>query len=373
MSIDYQTLAVEGVQSLSPYQPGKPIEELAREYGLAPDEIVKLASNENPLGPSPVAMEAAREALEEMSRYPDGNGFSLKQALARFLAVATSQLTLGNGSNDVLEIIARCFAGPGAEVIYSQHAFAVYPLATLAIGARGVEVPAKNWGHDLDAMASAVTDQTRLIFVANPNNPTGTVEGEGAIRAFLDRVPPRVLVVLDEAYCEYLSGSDDEVDGITLLQEYRNLIVTRSFSKAWGLAALRVGYAVSSPSIANILNRVRQPFNVDTVAQAAATAVLEDLEYLERAREVNRQGLRQLEAGLSELGLEWIPSAGNFVTVDVGDNAQDVFEGLLEQGVIVRPVAGYGMPRHLRVTVGLAGENERFLRALKKTLADHGT
>ncbi|GGY65406.1 histidinol-phosphate transaminase [Marinobacter zhanjiangensis] len=372
MSIDYQTLAVEGVQSLTPYQPGKPIEELAREYGLAPDEIVKLASNENPLGPSPVALEAAREALEEMCRYPDGNAFALKQALARYLEVAPSQLTLGNGSNDVLEVIARCFAGPGTEVIYSQHAFAVYPLATLAIGASGVEVPAKNWGHDLDAMADAVTDQTRLIFVANPNNPTGTVEGEAAIRAFLDKVPPRVLVVLDEAYCEYLHGSDDEVDGIGLLQQYRNLIVTRTFSKAWGLAALRVGYAVSSPSIADILNRVRQPFNVDTVAQAAATAVLGDQDYLERSREVNRLGLQQLEAGFSELGLEWIPSAGNFVAVDVGDKAQDVFEGLLEQGVIVRPVAGYGMPRHLRVTVGLPEENERFLRALARTLANHG-
>lgn len=369
MSIDYQALAVEGVQGLTPYQPGKPIEELAREYGLDPDEIIKLASNENPLGPSPVALEAAREALEEMCRYPDGNAFTLKQALSRHLEVATSQLTLGNGSNDVLEVIARCFAAPGSEVIYSQHAFAVYPLVTLAIGARGVEVPAKDWGHDLTAMAEAVTDQTRLIFVANPNNPTGTVEGEKAIRGFLDRVPQRVLVVLDEAYCEYLSGGEDDADGIGLLREYPNLIVTRTFSKAWGLAALRVGYAISSPSIADILNRVRQPFNVDTVAQAAATAVLTDVAYLERSREVNRKGLAQLEAGFRDLGLAYIPSAGNFIAVDVGDNAKSVFEGLLEQGVIVRPVAGYGMPRHLRVTVGLPEENERFLEALKWTLS----
>lgn len=373
MSTDYQTLAVEGVQSLTPYQPGKPIEELAREYGLEPGDIVKLASNENPLGPSPVALNAAREALEEMCRYPDGNAFALKQKLSRYLEVAPSQLTLGNGSNDVLEVITRCFAAPGDEVIYSQYAFAVYPLVTLAIGAKGVEVPARNWGHDLQAMADAVTGQTRLIFVANPNNPTGTVEGQSAIRAFLDRVPERVLVVLDEAYCEYLSGTgDDDADGVALLQQYPNLIVTRTFSKAWGLAALRLGYAVSSPSIADILNRVRQPFNVDTIAQAAATAVLEDREYLERSREVNRKGLVQLEAGFSELGLEWIPSAGNFIAVDVGDNAQAVFEGLLEQGVIVRPVAGYGMPSHLRVTVGLAEENQRFLDALKRTLAVHG-
>ena len=212
MSIDYQAQAVEGVQSLTPYQPGKPIEELAREYGLAPDEIVKRASNENPLGPSPLALDAAREALEEMCRYPDGNAFALKQALARYLEVAPSQLTLGNGSNDVLEVIARCFAGPGDEVIYSQHAFAVYPLVTLAIGAKGVEVPAKDWGHDLPAMADAVTERTRLIFVANPNNPTGTVAGGAAVRAFLDKVPARVLVVLDEAYCEYLTGGDDDVE-----------------------------------------------------------------------------------------------------------------------------------------------------------------
>ena len=372
MSIDYQALAVEGVQSLTPYQPGKPIEELAREYGLAADEIVKLASNENPLGPSPAALEAAREALDEMCRYPDGNAFTLKQALSRYLEVAPSQLTLGNGSNDVLEVIARCFAAPGSEVIYSQHAFAVYPLVTLAIGAKGVEVPASNWGHDLAAMAEAVTDRTRLIFVANPNNPTGTVEGEAAVRAFLDRVPPHVLVVLDEAYCEYLTGSDDDVDGIALLRQYPNLIVTRTFSKAWGLASLRVGYAVSSPSIADILNRVRQPFNVDAIAQAAATAVLADTEYLERSRQVNEKGMAQLEAGFKALGLDWIPSAGNFISVDVGDNAQGVFESLLEQGVIVRPVAGYGMPRHVRVTIGLPEENERFLNALERTLSRRG-
>ncbi len=372
MSIDYQALAVDGVQSLSPYQPGKPIEELARELGQEPDEIIKLASNENPLGPSPVAMAAAREALDEMCRYPDGNGFTLKTALSRYLEVAPNQLTLGNGSNDVLEVIARCFVAPGDEVVYSRHAFAVYPLVARAIGAIGVEVPARNWGHDLPAMAEAVTDRTRLIFVANPNNPTGTVEGEKAVRAFLDKVPARVLVVLDEAYYEYLAGTDDDVDGLSLLQAYPNLIVTRTFSKAWGLAALRVGYSVSSPSIADILNRVRQPFNVDTVAQAAATAVLGDLEYLERSRTVNARGLRQLEEGLSALGLEWIPSAGNFIAVDVGPDAEPVFQALLEQGVIVRPIAGYGMPRHLRVSVGLAEENQRFLDVLGRVLDADG-
>lgn len=372
MSMDYQSLAVPGVQGLMPYQPGKPIEELARELGLDPKSIIKLASNENPLGPSPVALAAARKALDEMCRYPDGNGFSLKAALSDYLAVSPAQLTLGNGSNDILEVIARSFAGPGDEIIYSRYAFAVYPLATRAIGATGIEVPARDWGHDLDAMAAAVTDRTRLIFIANPNNPTGTVHGQRAIQSFLERVPQRVIVVLDEAYCEYLEGDEDDVDGLGLLQAFPNLILSRTFSKAWGLAALRVGYGVSSPEIADILNRVRQPFNVDSIAQAAATAVLSDREYLSRSRQVNSDGLRQLETGFRELGLEWIPSAGNFIAVDVGDSAGEVFQGLLARGVIVRPVAGYGMPRHLRVSVGLAEENARCLAALKEILAGSG-
>ncbi|MDX1634725.1 MAG: histidinol-phosphate transaminase [Marinobacter sp.] len=367
MTIDYQSLAVEGVQGLMPYQPGKPIDELARELGLDPAGIVKLASNENPLGPSPKAMAAARQALDGLCRYPDGNGFNLKARLAQRLGVGPAQITLGNGSNDVLEIITRCFADHSTEVIYSQHAFAVYPIVARAIGARGVEVPARHWGHDLEAMADAVTERTRLIFVANPNNPTGTVHDADAIERFLARVPDRVLVVLDEAYCEYLEG-EGFPDGVALLSRFANLIVTRTFSKAWGLAALRVGYSLSSPAIADILNRVRQPFNVDSVALAAATAVLDDEDYLQRSRAVNTEGLRQLEQGLEALGLAFIPSAGNFVAVDVGEEAGPVFQRLLAEGVIVRPVAGYGMPRHLRVSVGLAEENRRFLEALPRAL-----
>lgn len=372
MSMDYQSLAVPGVQGLMPYQPGKPIEELARELGLAPESIIKLASNENPLGPSPVALAAARKALDDMCRYPDGNGFSLKAALSDYLDVSPAQLTLGNGSNDVLEVIARSFAGPGDEIIYSQYAFAVYPLATRAIGAVGVEVPATDWGHDLDAMAAAVSDRTRLIFIANPNNPTGTVHGHRAVRRFLEQVPQRVIVVLDEAYSEYLEGGEDDVDGLALLRAFPNLILSRTFSKAWGLAALRVGYGVSSADIADILNRVRQPFNVDSIAQAAATAVLSDRDYLARSRQVNTEGLRQLETGFRKMGLEWIPSAGNFIAVDVGEKAGEVFRGLLARGVIVRPVAGYGMPRHLRVSVGLPEENARCLEALDDVLAGAG-
>lgn len=371
MAVDYQSLAVKGVQALSPYQPGKPIEELARELGLNPAEIIKLASNENPLGPSEKALAAARKALEELCLYPDGNGFELKQALANRFGVGMDQITLGNGSNDVLEVIARCFADTNSEVVFSQYAFAVYPIVTQAIGAKAVSVPANEWGHDLDAMAAAVTERTKLVFVANPNNPTGTVHTAGAIEAFLDKVPERVLVVLDEAYCEYLTG-DEYPDGIKLLERYPNLIVCRTFSKAWGLAALRVGYAISSPAIADVLNRVRQPFNVDSIALAAATAVLQDEAYLNRSREVNKAGLRQLSEAFELMGLPYIPSAGNFIAVEVGDQALGIYQALLSHGVIVRPVAGYGMPRHLRVSVGLPEENQRFLDALSQSLAAAG-
>ncbi len=371
MAVDYQSLAVKGVQALSPYQPGKPIEELARELGLNPAEIIKLASNENPLGPSETALAAARKALEELCLYPDGNGFDLKQALANRFGVAMNQITLGNGSNDVLEVITRCFADTDSEVVFSQYAFAVYPLVTQAIGAKGVSVPAKDWGHDLDAMAAAVTERTKLVFVANPNNPTGTVHTADAIQAFLDRIPEQVLVVLDEAYCEYLTG-DEFPDGIQLLDRYPNLIVCRTFSKAWGLAALRVGYSISSAAIADVLNRVRQPFNVDSIALAAATAVLGDEVYLNRSREVNAAGLRQLAEGFDRMGLPYIPSAGNFIAVEVGEQAAGIYQSLLAHGVIVRPVAGYGMPGHLRVSVGLPEENERFLDALAQSLVAAG-
>lgn len=367
MQTDFESLAVEGVQALSPYQPGKPIDELAREFGLAPGSIVKLASNENPLGPSPKALSAIEKTLADLCRYPDGNGFELKQALSDRYGIRPEQITLGNGSNDVLEVITRCFAAPGDEVVYSQYAFAVYPLVTQAIGAKGVSVPARHYGHDLDAMADAITERTKLVFVANPNNPTGTVHGADAIKAFLDGIPAQVLVVLDEAYCEYLQG-DDYVDGLSLLERYPNLIVTRTFSKAWGLAALRVGYSVSSPVIANVLNRVRQPFNVDSIAMAAATAVLTDDDYLQRSRDTNAKGMAQLESAFQEMKLAYIPSAGNFISVEVGEYAAQINQSLMEQGVIVRPIGGYGLPRHLRVSIGLPEENERFIAALAKAI-----
>ena len=367
MSCDYEALAATGVQGLTPYQPGKPVEEVAREMGLDPETIIKLASNENPLGPSDRVRAAISGALADVTRYPDGNGFHLKQKLSERLGVGSDCLTLGNGSNDVLELVARAFVEPGSEVVYSEHAFAIYPIVTQAIGATGIQVPAMDWGHDLDAMAAAVTDRTRVVFVANPNNPTGTVVEKEGVYRFLQRIPNDVIVVLDEAYREYLQGPR-YADGVEWLNEFPNLVVSRTFSKAWGLAGLRVGYGVSSPQIADVLNRVRHPFNTGVLAQAAATAVLDDLAYLERAIEVNHAGLEQLYEGFRRLGLAVVPSVANFVAVDTGRDANEVHAALMREGVIVRPIGAYGMPRHLRVSVGLESENRRCLVAMEKVL-----
>lgn len=368
MTCDFLSLAQPGVQKLSPYVPGKPVEELAREFGLNPQDIVKLASNENPLGPSPLAIEAIRRALPELTRYPDGNGFALKQALSSRLGVSPAMITLGNGSNDILELVARAFVGRDDEVVFSEHAFAVYPIVTQAVGGRAVVVPAREWGHDLDAMAAAVTPATRLVFIANPNNPTGTWIERAELEAFLARIREDVIVVLDEAYTEYVE-SGDMPNGVDYLASYPNLLVSRTFSKAYGLAALRVGYGICDPAIADAMNRVRQPFNVNSLALAAAVATLADEDYLARSREVNRQGMVQLEKGFAALDLQWIPSRGNFIAVDMGREAAPLFQALLREGVIVRPVGNYGMPRHLRVSIGLPAENQRFLDALSKVLS----
>jgi histidinol-phosphate aminotransferase len=356
-------LAVSGVAELQPYVPGKPIEELQRQYGVR--DVVKLASNENPLGPSKAALAAIAKAAKEVTRYPDGNGYGLKMALAEKLQLAPEQITLGNGSNDVLELVARAFASKGDEVIFSEHAFAVYPIAAKAIGATGVVTPAKDYGHDLQAMLKAITSRTKLIFIANPNNPTGTWLEPADIKAFLEKVPENVLVVLDEAYIEYLEQVENTV---AWLQDYHNLVITRTFSKAYGLAGLRIGYALSHPEVADLMNRIRQPFNANSLAQAAAIATLGDEAYLQQAREVNQAGMKQLLAGVEAMGLKYIPSKGNFLTVNVHSNASEVYDDLLYEGVIVRPVAGYGMPQHLRVSIGLAEENQRFLDALATVL-----
>ncbi len=371
MSCDFISTATPGVGSLQPYQPGKPVSELARELGLEESTIVKLASNENPLGPSQKVVEAIQQALPELTRYPDGSGYELKAALSAKLGVSSESITLGNGSNDVLDLIVRGWVNPGDEVIFSQHAFAVYPISTLAASGKPVAVPAVDYGHDLPAMAAAVTDKTRVVFVANPNNPTGTWLNSESLKEFLDQVPERVLVVIDEAYCEYITESDYP-DALGWLADYSNLIVTRTFSKIYGLASLRVGYSVSSPAIANILNRVRHPFNVNSLALAAAEAALADEDYLFRSRKLNNEGLVYLTRELEALGLDVIPSLGNFLTFNTGLNGEAVFQALLKSGVIVRPVTGYGMPQHLRVSVGTMAENETFIKALPDALAEVG-
>lgn len=365
MAADIAALATPGVRGLEPYQPGKPIDELEREYGVR--NVIKLASNENPLGPSPLAMEAARAVLKDIARYPDGNGFALKQRLAEKHGVTIPQITLGNGSSDLLEFSTRAFVTPENEVIFSAHAFAIYPIATRAVGATAVMTKAKQWGHDLAAMQLAITPRTRLIFIANPNNPTGTWLKSGELEAFIRAVPPHVLVVLDEAYFEYVN-EPDYPDTMAWVARFPNLIVTRTFSKAFGLAGLRVGYGVSSTAVADMLNRVRQPFNVNSVALAAAATALQDMAHVERTVTLNRQGMRDLTNAFDRLGLKFIPSVGNFVCVDLGRPAAAAYEALLREGVIVRPVANYGMPNHLRVTIGSASENERFILALEKVI-----
>lgn len=364
---DYVALAAEGVRALHPYKPGKPVDELQRELGL--ESIVKLASNESPLGPGAAALAAVAECAPRIGRYPDGNGFALKQALASHHGVPADRLTLGNGSNDVLELVVRAYVSPANSVVFSEHAFAVYPLVTQAAGARATVTPARGFGHDLERMAESVDAETRVAFVANPNNPTGTWLSAAEIEKFLDSVPETVVVVVDEAYFEYVDAPGYE-SFISRTDDYPNLVVTRTFSKAYGLAGLRVGYAVSSPAVADVLNRVRQPFNVNAMALVAARAALGDVDHLQRSVAVNRSGMQQLTAALDAMSIEHIPSVGNFVAARMPKPGVRIFQALLHEGVIVRPVAEYGMPDFIRVTVGLEDENRRFIEALEKVLGN---
>ena len=358
--------APEYVHAIAPYVGGKPIDEVARELGIDAATIIKLASNENPRGPSPRVLDAIATAARDLTRYPDGNGFALKAALSETLNVGADQIVLGNGSNDVLELASQAFLRPGDHAVYSQYAFIVYPLATQARGALGIEVPADDYGHDLDAICAAITPKTRIVFIANPNNPTGTWLAGPAVESFVASVPKDVLVVLDEAYNEFLDPSE-RVDTTAWIARYPNLVVSRTFSKAHGLAALRVGYGVMNSGVADLLNRVRQPFNVNSLAQVAALAALADTDYVAESRRLNREGLRQLERGLAALSVRYLPSHGNFILIEVGDAAR-INQSLLEQGVIVRPVGNYDLPTWLRVTVGLPAENARFLAALETAL-----
>jgi len=362
MALSEQSLPY--VRAISPYQPGKPITELAREMGLAVDRIVKLASNENPLGMSPKARAAGLAAIADLARYPDQ--FALLQALAERSGLDAGQIVLGNGSNDVLDLVARVFLAPGRSAVFAQYAFAVYPLATLAAGAEPIAVAARDYGHDPAAMRAAIRADTRVLWIANPNNPTGTFLPAAVLRDFIVSLPRDVVVVLDEAYNEYLPPAE-RVETSSWLADLPNLVITRTFSKIYGLAGLRIGYALASPAIADLLNRVRQPFNCNNLALAAARAALDDHRFVADSYALNRAGMEQIVAGLKRLGLTHIPSHGNFVSFRLADAAR-TNEKLLRQGVIVRPIAGYGLPDWLRVTIGSEGENARFLAALEGAL-----
>jgi len=364
MSMSLTEQALTYVRAISPYQPGKPITELARELGIPADSIVKLASNENPLGMSPKAKLAVEAALAGVERYPDQ--FELIAKLAARCGVGQNQVVLGNGSNDVLDLIARVFLASGRSAVFAQHAFAVYPLASLSTGAELICVPAKDFGHDLDAMRAAIRPDTRVVWIANPNNPTGNFLPYPDVRAFLEKVPADVVVVLDEAYNEYIPP-EARVDTAAWVAEFPNLVVCRTFSKIYGLAGLRIGYGVTSAAVADLMNRVRQPFNVNNLALAGALAALDDEEFLQASYQLNRRGMTQIVAALEKLGLAYIPSYGNFVTFKAGDGAA-LNQKLLQQGVIVRPIGGYGMPEWLRVTIGTEAENARFIAALEKVL-----
>ena len=361
-SADLAKLAPEYIRTIAAYQPGKPISDVARELGMNEADIVKLASNENPLGASPKAMAAIKAALGDLAMYPDGGGFALKAAIAKKYSVLPAQIILGNGSNDILELAARTFMKQGDSAVYSQHAFAVYPLATQAVGAAGIEVAAKNFGNDLGAMLTAIRADTKMVFLANPNNPTGTFIPGPELRAFVQRVPGNVLVVLDEAYGEYLDDAD-AYDSVAWLAEFPNVIISHTLSKAYGLAGLRIGFGLAHPQLIELMNRVRQPFNVNHLAMVAAVAALGDDAFIRESRRVNNAGLSLLKTELGKRNLETIPAFGNFITFKI-DNAKNVFEALLKQGVIVRPIAGYGLADYLRVTIGTEAQNLRFLAAL---------
>ena len=372
MSCDFFSYAAPGVRVLQPYQPGKPESELRREYGLT--DIIKLASNENPLGPSPRALVALAAAQPTLARYPDGNGFELKTALSAKLNVPLETLTLGNGSNDVLELVARAFLTPEHEAVFAQHAFAVYPIVTQAIGAQARVAKANApthpmpYGHDPAALLAQVTERTRLMFIANPNNPTGTWLRTAELEALLAQVPASVLVVIDEAYGEYVDPEADCPNALHWLERFPNLVVTRTFSKAYGLAGLRVGYAVSHPQIADLLNRVRQPFNVNSMSLVAASAALDDAEYLHRSTTLNAAGMQQWRDACHQYGWVALPSVGNFLCLDLGRSGRTVFMELLKRGVIVRPVDNYDLPNHIRISIGSAAENARCITALHDVL-----
>jgi histidinol-phosphate aminotransferase len=363
-AIDVYGLVPEWIQNLAAYPPGMPLEELEREYGITGS--IKLASNENPFGPSPRALEAIREVLGSLHRYPDGSGFYLRRALAERLGVAADAIILGNGSNDIIELVVRAFLRPGDEAIMAEQAFVIYQMVVQATGATPRPIPLKRYTHDLDAMAQAIGPATRLVFLANPNNPTGTIYARDEWEDFLESVPPHVVIVADDAYADYV---EDPAYPSSLAYHRRGrlLLTLRTFSKIYGLAGLRIGYGVGPLEIVEILNRIRQPFNVNSLAHVAALAALGDVAHVDRTRANNREGLAFLRASCERLGRSVVPSWANFLLIDVGEGAR-VYEALLRRGVIVRPMDVYGLPRHLRVTVGTPAENQRFVDGLAAVL-----
>lgn len=354
------------LQNVPVYVPGRPIEEVAREMGLNPADIIKLASNENPLGPSPAAIAAMQHTINHLHLYPDGNAFYLKGKLAAKLGVGTENLILGNGSNEIIEFVGHALMSPGVEVIVSQYCFAVYNIVTHLFGATPVVVPAVQYGHDLAGMLRAITPKTRVIFVANPNNPTGTLAAREQLLEFVDQVPGDVLLAIDEAYLEFL---DEPLDLLPFIRtgKKRNLLLMRTFSKIFGLAGLRLGYGIAHPDVISGLEKIRQPFNINSIAQAGALAALEDEEHIRRTRDNNRAGLRFFEKGLADLGVEYVPSSANFILLRVGNGAK-VCQDLQKAGVIVRPMGGYQLPEWIRISIGSPAENERCLSVLAKIL-----
>ncbi|MDA0999967.1 MAG: histidinol-phosphate transaminase [bacterium] len=357
--------AARPVENIVVYQPGKPIEELERELGIS--DSVKLASNENPLGPSPKAVEAIGRAIPDLHRYPDGGGFYLKEELAAHHGLSPEHFILGNGTNEVLEILAHAFFDPGDSVVFSEGAFIVYRIVSQLSGCDIRVAPMREFTHDLEQMAERVSDDTKAVFIANPNNPTGTAVGERALRAFLERVPETTLVVVDEAYFQYATR-EDYPDATQLFREFPNVVAMRTFSKVYGLAGLRVGYGAGHPDVISKMERVREPFNVNSLALAAAEAALSDTEHVEKTVRANTEGREFFVRELAALGLPFVPTQGNFLMVEVGDGAEGTYEALLREGIIARPVAGYGFPRHLRISIGTAGENQRAIDALVKIL-----
>jgi len=358
-------LANSQLRDLVSYEPGKPVEDVARELGLAPADIIKLASNENPLGPSPKALAAMHEAVERAHFYPDGGGFYLREAIAAQFGFQRENVILGNGSNEVIEFIGHAFLRPGDEVVTARHAFAVYALMAQLFDARVIEVPDPQYRHDLEAMAAAITPRTREVFITNPNNPTGTMVSQAEIDRFMDRVPDHVVVVFDEAYYEFVDDPPDTLKYIRAGRE--NVVVLRTFSKIQGLAGLRIGYGLGAASIVNVLQKTRQPFNANAIAQAGAIAGLQDLEHQRRTRELTHEGRAWFEEEFARMGLEYVPSQANFVMVNVGDG-NAVFKALMAKGVIVRAMASYQLPAWIRVTVGTAEQNRRFMAELRAAL-----